>query len=81
MASRRPIETFQLTGYMLLSQMKKYICCFMGVTYAINNIYKLISFLNYNTRYKSLCVGLHARRQKSAYDIYIEYSFYNTCVL
>jgi len=27
--------------------MKKYICCFMRVTHALNNIYKLISFLNY----------------------------------
>jgi len=25
---------------------KKYICCFMRATHAINNIYKLMSFLN-----------------------------------
>jgi len=27
--------------------MTKYICCFLRATHAINNIYKLISFLNY----------------------------------
>jgi len=46
MASRRPIYTFQLTGYPTESNEKKYICCFMRANHAINNIYKLISFLN-----------------------------------
>jgi len=45
MASRRPIYTCQLTGYATESNKKKYICCFMRVTRAINNIYKLVSFL------------------------------------
>jgi len=36
---------------MLLSQLKKYICCFMRATHAINNIYKLISFWNYYLRF------------------------------
>jgi len=30
-------NTFQLTGYMLLSETKKNICCFMRATHAINN--------------------------------------------
>jgi len=46
MAFRRPIYTFQLTGYATESNEKKYICCFMQANHAINNIYKLISFLN-----------------------------------
>jgi len=37
---------------MLLSQMNKYICCFMRVTHAINNIYKLIIFLELITIHK-----------------------------
>jgi len=44
MASRRPMYTLQLTGYATESNEKKCICCFMRVTHAINNIYKLISF-------------------------------------
>jgi len=39
-------KSFQLTGYATESNEKKYICCFMRATHAINNIYKLISFLN-----------------------------------
>jgi len=46
MASRRPIYTFQLTGYATESNEKKIYLLFMRVTHAINNIYKLISFLN-----------------------------------
>jgi len=45
MASRSPIYACQLTGYATESNEKKHICCFMRVTHAINNIYKLISFL------------------------------------
>jgi len=44
MAYRRPIYTCQLKGYATESN-EKYVCCFMRVTHAINNIYKLISFL------------------------------------
>jgi len=50
MASRRPIYTFQLTGYATESNEKKYICCFMRVTHAINNIYNLK--FNINNIYK-----------------------------
>jgi len=46
MASRRLKYTFQLTGYATESNEKNYICCFMRVTHAINNIYKLISFFD-----------------------------------
>jgi len=46
MASRRPIYTFQLTDYATDSNENKYVGCFMRVTHAINNIYKLISLLN-----------------------------------
>jgi len=46
MAYFRPIYTFQLTGYATESNEKKYICFFMRVTHAINNIYKLLSFWN-----------------------------------
>jgi len=38
------IYTFHLTGYATESNEKKYICCFMRTTQAINSIYKLISF-------------------------------------
>jgi len=44
MASRRPIYACQLTGYATESNEKIYLL-FMIVIYAINNIYKLISFL------------------------------------
>jgi len=44
MASRRLIYAIQLTGYATESHEKKYVCCFMRATHAINNIYKLISF-------------------------------------
>jgi len=52
MASRRPIYTFQLTGCATESNENTFyyfiilLCCFMRATHAINNIYKLISFLN-----------------------------------
>jgi len=46
MASRRPIYVFQLTGYATESNETKFICCFLRATHTINNIYKLISFLN-----------------------------------
>jgi len=38
---------------MLMSQMKKYICCFMRANHAINIIYKLVSFLDYYLLYFS----------------------------
>jgi len=30
-----------------MSQLKKYICCFVRATHALSNIYKLMSFINY----------------------------------
>jgi len=46
MASRRPIYTFLLTGYATESN-EKNIFAVLCERHAINNIYKLISVLNY----------------------------------